>query len=169
MTSPPRCADAEHACCDCALCRKAEEDNVRLRSEAEAPFRSLRFTLFGFSMVSSGLGTLISIPQLIGALRGAGNLAPSEVYENIAINVGAFAIFAFLFRNDWIAREKQMARLQREERLGALKLVLANGKVGSERGLNVRARNAASYEMRKDAVRALLWRDVGASHCIPGH
>ncbi len=65
--------------CTCSL-----DDNVRLRSEAEAPFRSLRLVLYGFSVVSASIGTLISIPQLIGALNGAPNaLAVDNVLQNI--------------------------------------------------------------------------------------
>ena len=39
------------------------------------------------------------------------------------------ALFAFLVRRDLAARDKQMARLLREEKLGALQLELANRKV----------------------------------------
>lgn len=113
-------------------CRKAEEDQVRLRSEAEAPWRSLRLVLYGFSMVSSGLGTLISLPQLIGAVREApGALETNSVLQNIGINIAVFAVFGFLLRGDLQARDKQMARLTREEKLGSLRIKLANKKVQS--------------------------------------
>lgn len=49
--------------------------------------------------------------------------------QDLAINLGALSLFGFLLRGDLQAREKQMARLQREERLGSLQLELANGKV----------------------------------------
>eukprot|EP00878_Enallax_costatus_P011512 GHUV01012018.1.p1 GENE.GHUV01012018.1~~GHUV01012018.1.p1 ORF type:complete len:283 (+),score=66.18 GHUV01012018.1:218-1066(+) len=109
--------------------RKLEGDRVRLRSEAEAPWRSLRLVLCGFSIASAGVATLISIPQLIGATAGVpGALATSDVLQNIAINLGAVGIFSFLFSRDWQAREKQMARLAREEALASLPVQLANGK-----------------------------------------
>ena len=38
------------------------------------------------------------------------------------------ALFAFLVRRDLAARDKQMARMLREEKLGALQLELANRK-----------------------------------------
>lgn len=83
-------------------CRRMEQDRVRLRSEAEAPWRSLRLTLYGFSVASAGMGTLISLPQLIGALGGApGALAVDTVLQNLAINLSAVGIFAFLFSRDW--------------------------------------------------------------------
>lgn len=72
-----------------------------LRSEAEAPFRSLRFVFFGFGVVSSGIATLTSLPQLIGALFGGRNAMPLEdVATNVAINVTALVVLGFLLRND---------------------------------------------------------------------
>ncbi|GLC37803.1 hypothetical protein PLESTB_001478300 [Pleodorina starrii] len=109
---------------------RGKEDAVQMRAEAEAPFRSLRLVFCGFSVVSAGLGFLISIPQLIGALGGAPSALPLEqVQQNLAIDAGAVALFAYLFNLDWQAREKQLARLQREETLGALPIRLASGKV----------------------------------------
>lgn len=106
-----------------------EADRVRLRSEAEAPWRSLRLVLCGFSVASAGMGTLISLPQLIGAVGNApGALAVNTVLENLAVNLGAVGLFGFLFRRDWQAREKQMARLAREEQLANQQVQLANGK-----------------------------------------
>lgn len=100
-----------------------------MRAEAEAPFRTLRLVLFGFSAASAAVGLLISLPQLIGALGGArGALAVDDVAVNIAVNAGAAATFGFLFRNDWRAREKQIARLTRESALADQRVRLANGK-----------------------------------------
>ena len=39
---------------------------MRLRSEAEAPFRALRFGLFGFGIISAGVSLLVSLPQVRG-------------------------------------------------------------------------------------------------------
>jgi hypothetical protein len=78
---------------------------VSLRSEAEAPWRSLRLVFCGFSVLSAGTATLISMPQLIGALGGApGALTVNTVLENLAINIGAVTIFGFLFSKDWAVR-----------------------------------------------------------------
>jgi hypothetical protein len=76
------------------------------------------------------LATLTSIPQLLAALGGArGAMAQEDVLQNLAINLGAVTIFGLLLRRELQARDKQLARLQREERLGALRLRLASGKV----------------------------------------
>jgi hypothetical protein len=73
-----------------------------MRAEAEAPFRTLRLVIFGFSVASAGVGTLISLPQLAGALNGGRNaMQVDDVLTNLAINIGAVTIFAFLFRQDW--------------------------------------------------------------------
>ena len=49
--------------------------------------------------------------------------------QGLGIDIGAVALFAFLVRRDLAARDKQMARMLREEKLGALQLELANRKV----------------------------------------
>lgn len=100
-----------------------------MRAEAEAPFRTLRFVIFGFSIASAGVATLISLPQLAGALGGArGALAVEDVLQNLAINIAAVTIFGFLLRRDLKARDKQLARLTRESALAAQRIKLANGK-----------------------------------------
>eukprot|EP00884_Botryococcus_braunii_P018390 jgi/Botrbrau1/5234/Bobra.0172s0096.1 len=105
------------------------EIDVRIRSEVEAPFRTVRFVLFGFFVVSASVGALIATTQLIAALRGAPNaLAVNDVAQSLAIDLAAAGGFGFLFRQDLLAREKQIARLTREENLGALSVVLASGK-----------------------------------------
>lgn len=83
-----------------STCRTLE-DRVRLRSEAEAPWRAVRFVFLGSGLASAGLGFLVSIPQLIGALGGAPNALPKEdVLQNLAINAGAAAVCAFFLNQD---------------------------------------------------------------------
>ncbi|KAF5838442.1 hypothetical protein DUNSADRAFT_2836 [Dunaliella salina] len=102
---------------------------VRLRSEVEAPWRAVRFALFGFSAVSAGIGLLVNLPQLIGALGGARNaFGVEEIGTNIGINAAVVAVCAFLLSRDLKARDKQMARLGREEALASCQVQLANGK-----------------------------------------
>jgi hypothetical protein len=105
-------------------------EQAELRAEAEAPFRSIRLVLFGFGGASAGLATLFSLPTLIGSLAGAANgkLIP-EASQDFAINIGALLLCGFFLKRDLDAREKQMARLLREDALGACRLELANGKL----------------------------------------
>lgn len=139
---------------------REDEDRVRLRSEAEAPFRSLRFLLFGSGLVSCGLASLISIPQLIGALGGAPNaLTLQDVISNLGIDVFAFLVIGYFLWRDLQARDKQMARLTREEKLGRLKMKLANGKTLSMGALRGSARvviAAGSKAQVKAALEAAL-------------
>ncbi|GLI66510.1 hypothetical protein VaNZ11_010343 [Volvox africanus] len=135
---------------------RGKEDAVQMRAEAEAPFRSLRLVFSGFSVVSASLGFLISIPQLIGTLAGTRNALPLEqVQQNLVIDAAAIALFAFLFKLDWEAREKQLARLQREETLGALPIRLASGKTLTLAGLRGSARVVLAAGTRNQVATAL--------------
>lgn len=109
--------------------RALDPVGISLRSEAEAPFRVVRIVLFGFFGVSASLATLFAIPQLIGSLAGAPSAMDlTEVLQGLGIDVVSVLVFAFLLRNDLKARDKQIARLSREETLGALGMELGNGK-----------------------------------------
>jgi len=101
-----------------------------LRAEAEAPFRVFRIVIFGFSIISAGLATLFTIPQIIGTLAGGANAKSLvEVGGDLGINLGAVSLFSFLYKRDTDAREKQIARLLREDQLGDCQLQLSNNKV----------------------------------------
>ena len=107
--------------------------DVRIRSEVEAPFRTVRLVLFGFFAGSASVGAAIALTQVAGALFRAqsgdtgGGIALSDAATSLAVDLGAVGLFAFLFSRDWRARERQIARLQREADLGALRLRLATG------------------------------------------
>lgn len=110
--------------------RPPSKEEASLRAEAEAPFRSFRIVIFGFGVVSAGLATLFSVPTLIGSLAGAPNAKDlSEALQDILINVTAIGVCGYLLRGDLQAREKQMARLLREDQLGMCQVELANKKV----------------------------------------
>lgn len=48
--------------------------------------------------------------------------------QGLAIDAGGIAIFGFLLKRDLDARDKQIARMTREEDLGSLQIELANKK-----------------------------------------
>lgn len=48
--------------------------------------------------------------------------------QSLGIDLGAVAVFVWLVRRDLAARDKQMTRLLREEKLGILQIELANKK-----------------------------------------
>mmetsp|Transcript_13748 Transcript_13748/g.41523 ORF Transcript_13748/g.41523 Transcript_13748/m.41523 type:complete len:335 (+) Transcript_13748:106-1110(+) len=109
---------------------RGDNINVNLRSEAEAPWRTLRLVMFSFFCVSATVGAVIATVQVVSALRGSDGALPlNDVATSLAVDLGAVGTFAFLLRRDLKARDKQVARLQREERLGALQIELASGKL----------------------------------------
>lgn len=86
--------------------------------------------MFGFGGVSAVLATLFSIPTLIGALAGAPNAKSlTDAFQDIVINVAALGVCGYLLRGDLQAREKQMARLMREDQLGMCQVELSNSKM----------------------------------------
>lgn len=102
-----------------------------LRAEAEAPFRSFRLVIFGAGTAGATLATLFGLPSLIGALAGAPGATKTalEALQDLAINLGSVGLCGALVWRDLQAQEKQMARLMREEELGACQLELANKRV----------------------------------------
>ncbi|KAK2986367.1 hypothetical protein RJ640_026631 [Escallonia rubra] len=74
-------------------------------------------------IASGGLGALIAITQLIGALANSSKAAAlPEIAKGLAIDIGAVSIFAFLYLRENTAKNAQLARLSREESLSNLKL-----------------------------------------------
>lgn len=103
------------------------EKEIRLRSEAEAPFRVIRLVFYGFFVISASIASLIATTQTIGALAGAPNAMPlQDTATSLAIDLAAAALFAYLFSRDKAAQDKQIARIAREEKLGALQVELSN-------------------------------------------
>ena len=60
--------------------RRPQEADIRIRSEVEAPFRAVRFVLFGFFVVSASVGALIATTQVIAAL----NNAPQVIHHTLS-------------------------------------------------------------------------------------
>jgi len=107
----------------------AIDARARVRSEVLAPFRLVRLVLYGFFTVSATVGLVIALSQLAGRLADAPNALPLKgTVEGIGIDVGAIVVLLSLFRGDWQARQKQIARLTREERLASLQIELSNKK-----------------------------------------
>ncbi|KAL2945466.1 Protein LOW PSII ACCUMULATION 1 chloroplastic [Bienertia sinuspersici] len=112
---------------------------AKIRSEVLSPFRSLRMFFYLAFMASGGLGGLIALTQLIGALANPSR-APEvpEIAKGLGIDVAAVSVFAFLYSRDNKASNAQIARLSREETLANLKVRVVNGKtipISSLRGI----------------------------------
>lgn len=113
---------------------------AKIRSEVISPFRSVRMFFYLAFIASGSIGALISLPRLIAALGHASN-APlvTEVLSGLGIDLVAVLVFVFLYRIEAKSRDKQLAKLSREETLAGLRLELKNNKtitVGKMRGIS---------------------------------
>ena len=105
---------------------------TKMRSEAQAPFRVARMFLFGAFGANATLGFGIAVLQTVTKALGAPNGPPlDQSLQNLGINLGCALFFGYLYKRDADGRDKQMARISREERLSNLKCELAGGKVVS--------------------------------------
>ena len=105
---------------------------TKMRSEAQAPFRVARMFLFGAFGANATLGFGIAALQSVTKALGAPNGPPlDQSLQNLGINLACALFFGLLYKRDADGRDKQMARISREERLSNLKCELAGGKVVS--------------------------------------
>lgn len=81
-------------------------------------------------VASASLGGLITIPQLIAALNNPSR-APEVpvILKDLAIDLGAASLFAFLYYRENQAKNAQLSRLSREESLSNLKLRVDDKKI----------------------------------------
>ena len=109
--------------------REKYSNETKLRSEAQAPFRVARQFLYGALCASATIGLGVATIQLVTGAVGAPAAPPvSESAQNVGVDFVALATFGFLYRREDEARERQMARIGREERLGRLRCELAGGR-----------------------------------------
>jgi hypothetical protein len=104
-------------------------NETKMRSEAQAPFRVFRQFLFGAFGVSATIGSGVSFIQFTTGLAGAPSAPPvAQSGQNLAIDGAVLALMVFLWRRDEAARQRQMARISREETLAALRVQLSSQK-----------------------------------------
>jgi len=103
---------------------------ANIRSEVLSPFRSVRMFFYLAFMASGTLGGLIALARLLPALsvsdpaRAAG---AADTLKGLGIDVAAVSLFAFLYSRESKAKDAQVARLAREERLSRLRLRVGAG------------------------------------------
>lgn len=96
---------------------------ARIRSEVLSPFRSVRMFFYLAFMASGALGGLIALAQLLPALSDPARAAgAADTLKGLGIDIAAVSLFAFLYSRESKAKDAQVARLAREERLSRLKL-----------------------------------------------
>ncbi|KAG7336832.1 DUF3493 domain containing protein [Nitzschia inconspicua] len=83
---------------------------VRLREEAESPFRKVRY--FFYLNIAGGATTslLISIARIAAALTGVNTDLMDESLRNAAIDVVGLAAVAYFWRQDQVAEESRLKR-----------------------------------------------------------
>jgi hypothetical protein len=121
---------------------------------------------YGSSVASAGIAFLISIPQLIGATAGApGALQTDAVLQNIGINLGAVALFAWLFSKDWQVRHQQQQSGQHMAAgVGSLDVRHAHACVSLQHGLWLR-KHISLYAVHQ-LYACLLCVIAGACRCV---
>ncbi|CAL5026553.1 unnamed protein product [Urochloa decumbens] len=104
---------------------------ARIRSEVLSPYRSVRMFFYLAFMASGALGGLIALTRLLPALSDpARSAGAGETLRGLGIDAAAVALFAFLYARESKAKDAQVARLAREERLSRLKLRVGSGDAG---------------------------------------
>lgn len=104
--------------------------SARIRSEVLTPFRSVRMFFYIAFIAQASLGGLIAITQLIGALANPSRAdAVADIAKGLGIDIGAAALFAFLYYRENKIKNAQMAKLSREENLSNLKLRVDERKI----------------------------------------
>jgi hypothetical protein len=71
---------------------------AKIRSEVLSPFRTVRMFFYLAFLASGALGGLIATTRLIAALANPSRAAEvPEILKGLGIDIGAAAIFAFLY------------------------------------------------------------------------
>lgn len=92
-------------------------------------------------VASASLGGLIATTQLIAALTNSVRAAEiPDIVKGLGIDLGAVSLFGFLYYKENKAKNAQLARLTREERLSNLRLRVDKKKVISVNDLRGIAR-----------------------------
>ncbi|GAV63859.1 DUF3493 domain-containing protein [Cephalotus follicularis] len=144
---------------------------TKIRSEVLSPFRSVRMFFYLAFMASGALGGLIATTRLIAALTNPARATQvPEMLQGLGIDIGAVAVFAFLYSRDNRSKNAQLARLSREENLSNLKLRVDRNKIISVSALRGFARLVIcagpasfiekSFELSEPFTESLMERGV---------
>ena len=113
-----------------------DENYVKLRSEAKAPFRLVRIFVLGGLAAAAALGLIVTLTRLGGAFAG-GEGAPdlNETLTNLAVNAGGLAVLSWLVSRDITAQGRDREIIAREEELAKLQIDTTSS--GKKRGSKV--------------------------------
>ena len=93
---------------------------VRLREEAEAPFRKVRFFVYSALLGGCFISLIVSAARIAAGLNGINADLLGESTTNAAIDLGGIALLSFLLKTDADAQESRLKRASKGGELAAL-------------------------------------------------
>ncbi|CAM9924391.1 unnamed protein product [Ascophyllum nodosum] len=128
---PRRCAVARRsrAAAGRLMMRQTEEEaaktKMRLRVEAESPFRKVRIFIFSAFVISATVGFIVSGTRLLALTAGINQGQDfQELGTNIVIDLAAIGISAWQVKRDVDAQDGRLARMEIGAKLAGLKIRL---------------------------------------------
>jgi hypothetical protein len=105
---------------------------IRLREEAESPFRKVRF--FFYISLAAGAATSLAVSgaRIAAALSGVNEDLLQESAINAAVDIGGLALIAFLFKRDVDAQDSRLKRASKGADLARLKIRGSKNLLGGE-------------------------------------
>ena len=95
-----------------------------IKEEIEAPFRKVRFFIYGAIFAAAGLGSIVSLTKVAATSLNSQGADLSELYTNLGINLGVMPIIGLLWKRDVESQKKLLARIQKGGKLSSLRLKL---------------------------------------------
>mmetsp|Transcript_18270 Transcript_18270/g.34909 ORF Transcript_18270/g.34909 Transcript_18270/m.34909 type:complete len:460 (-) Transcript_18270:132-1511(-) len=108
---PLRKMDAFRALVQSMKDSDASTPSLELEAEVRNPFRRFRQFVWGGSLAASGLGSVVSLTQTIGAITGKETIPLSQASQNLAINTGIALGMLFLLNQESKGNEKSKEQI----------------------------------------------------------
>lgn len=97
-----------------SILRMSQQDNysreIRLREEAESPFRKVRFLVYASLLGGAFTSLAVSAARIAAALAGINADLLEESSINAAVDIGGIAIVGYLFKRDLDSQESRLKR-----------------------------------------------------------
>jgi len=93
---------------------------IRLREEAEAPFRKVRTFVYSSLIAGAFLSLAVSAARIAAGLAGINADLLQESYTNAAVDIGGIVLLGFLLKFDYDAEQSRLARASKGAALASL-------------------------------------------------
>eukprot|EP00586_Coscinodiscus_wailesii_P012436 CAMPEP_0172509686 /NCGR_PEP_ID=MMETSP1066-20121228/222166_1 /TAXON_ID=671091 /ORGANISM="Coscinodiscus wailesii, Strain CCMP2513" /LENGTH=327 /DNA_ID=CAMNT_0013288281 /DNA_START=14 /DNA_END=997 /DNA_ORIENTATION=+ len=93
---------------------------VRLREEAESPFRKVRFLLYTATLAGAFTSLAVSSARIAAGLSGVNSDLLNESVTNAVVDIAGLVIIGFLYKRDLDAQESRLKRAQKGAELAQL-------------------------------------------------